>query len=448
MAVGTKSPQNPASSVSGPPSPGDNPVVGIEVDYARSDHSHGLPVLTGGSGAPSPTVTGPAAFGSSPVVGVSGNYSRGDHSHGNPSESFIPAASASVAGPPNYGDAKVVGVATTYSRGDHSHGLPNGSGSPATTVTGPDAYGAPAVVGVSGLFARGDHDHGLPAAFDPTTINSRLTTLEAEVATLMGGGGGSGVVAQFPGSYGNSMGGFLTALTDMSIDTLEIAAGTYSGWHDMALNTNRASRPLLVRPHAGAAVIWDGNASSGDGLLYPGWSSLCAYYTFDPAGTGGSFTIQNFSIGQTGIISTAYCDHFTMNGFIGINNVAPSTNGWTAYHVYMSSDSTHRGSNLTFNNWVVTSGDGIINMFQCEHSPQSDGITLLNNTFHAAGARFGFVSRLGATGVLMDGWHIDHAISPLDNTTCTGIVRNNVTTASTNAPAFGTYTDGGGNLWA
>ena len=450
--VGKRSPQTPASSVTGPPNYTDAPVVGIETDYARSDHSHGLPAATGGSGTPATTVTGPDAFGASPIVGVQNTFARADHDHGLPASPSIPSASTTVIGPPSYGDAKVVGVATTYSRGDHSHGLPTSSGNPATTVTGPDAYGASAVVGSSQFFARADHDHGLPAAFDATSILTRLTTLEAQVAALGSPPAvGLGVIGTFPGAYGSSMANFITALSDMSIDTLQITGGTYSNWHDLAVGMDRTARPLLVQP-VGGNVIWDGNGGSGDGLLYPGWGGTpCRWIKFDSAGTGFNFQINNFNLTQTGLISTDWCENCQFNGFHCTGTIAPTTNGMTAWHVYISSDGTHQGKNLTFNNWYADSSTGAAghqsNGFQTYHAPGPTGTNQINNWTTYAGD-WGAVVREG-DGLNFSGWNIHNAGIPFDCGGGAGTVKNMTSTGSGSGPIInGGMVDGGGNSWA
>lgn len=452
--VGTKSPLNPASSVTGPPNYTDAPVVGIEPDYARSDHSHGLPAATGGSGTPATTVTGPDAFGASPIVGVQNTFARADHDHGLPASPSIPSASTTVIGPPSYGDAKVVGVATTYSRGDHSHGLPTSSGNPATTVTGPDAYGASAVVGSSQFFARADHDHGLPAAFDATSILTRLTTLEASVAALNGPpGGGLGTVGTFPGTnYANSMAGFVIALGDMSIDTLKITAGTYTNWHDIAIDIDRTSRPLLVMPAGGGDVIWNLNDGSGDGLFYSGWNSLCAYIKFSAAlcTDSSKFQITNFNLTQTGLISTDHADHIEFSDFHCTGTTAPSTNGLTAWHVYCSSDGTHIGTNMIFNRWYADSSSGTVghrsNGLQFYHTPGPVGVTAIGWT--AISGYWGMVGRTGS-GLDIEGWNIQNTTVPFDAGGSGGIVKNMTSTGSGGGPVInGGMSDGGGNSWA
>src|SRR4030095_3707652 len=101
---------------------------------------------------------------------------------------------------------------------------------------------------------------------------------------------------------------------DMSVDVIELQAGTYRDWH-VYIDIDR-TRPVLVRPAAGAALGWDATGSSNpDGLFYFGYHSFSSDIRIDPAGTGGSFTIQNYQLGQQGLVNTFWVDRITFNGF-------------------------------------------------------------------------------------------------------------------------------------
>ena len=99
---------------------------------------------------------------------------------------------------------------------------------------------------------------------------------------------------------------FVSLMNDMSVDVIEMTAGTYRGWHLGAstggLVVNRAARPLLVRPAPGAAVVWDDTGgTSGDSFLH--WllnvaSEVTNYITFDPAGTGGASRFRTMRSGS------------------------------------------------------------------------------------------------------------------------------------------------------
>jgi hypothetical protein len=241
----------------------------------------------------------------------------------------------------------------------------------------------------------------------------------------------------------------------MTIDIIEIGTPntttTYSNWENgVWWSTDRSARPLLVRPAPGATVIWNGNGSSGTGLFYPGWSGKAAFYTFDPAGTGGSFHINNFILAETGLVSTAYVQNVTFNGFQTSGTTAPSEDGCTAWAMYVSSDSVHRGKNITANNWIVdntTSTSGhYVNGFQTEHDPQADGVTV--NNWSVKGGYWGLVGRLSTTGLNVSGWTITGTSGPsFDSEGPSGVVKNMHTTNSGAPIIQSPMVDGGGNVW-
>lgn len=285
----------------------------------------------------------------------------------------------------------------------------------------------------------------LRATAAEAALSARITALEKALPKIVPFG--PGTPAQF-----------LALMADMTIDVIEMVAGTYSGWHLFATGVDRTARPLLVRPAPGAAVIWDGadgvvpGGSVSSGLFYFGWTDKAAYITFDPAETGGSFRIQNYRIADTGLVATAWVEHFTMNAFTVRGCTAPATNGWTAHCVYVSSDGVHRGANVTFNDWDVATGDGLFNPdLEVSHTPGCAGVTAYRwkcDGTAATHSRMGFACGFDSTGILVDGFTFTNLLTPCNaSDTCTGTVRN-CTASGCGAPSFGPpLTDGGGNSW-
>ena len=281
-------------------------------------------------------------------------------------------------------------------------------------------------------------------------FTAAVKALQAQVAALQTPPGtGVGTIGTFPGTYGSSMANFVTALSDMSIDTLQVTGGTYSNWHDLALNMDRTARPLLVQP-VGANVIWDGNGGSGDGIFYLGWGgTACRWVKFDSAGTGYDFQINNFVLGQEGLIDTDWAENCQFNGFDCTGTTA-TYNDMTAWHVYCSSDGTYQGLNLTFNNWSAdsssTSGGYQSNGLQFYHAPGPSNVTA--NNWTTTDGHWGVVGRVG-TGLNFSGWTITGANTPFDCGGASGTVKNMTSTGSTNSPIIdGGMVDGGGNSWA
>jgi hypothetical protein len=119
---------------------------------------------------------------------------------------------------------------------------------------------------------------------------------------------------------GGSASAFVTLCKDLTIDVIEMAGGTYPGWAAFLDVDRTSAHPLLIRPKAGAAVVWDGTGTTNTPPFRIGWSTKASYITFDPAGTGGSFTAQNYKLGKAGLIMGRYFDHLTFNGLI-VRNV-------------------------------------------------------------------------------------------------------------------------------
>ncbi|HEY5473083.1 MAG TPA: hypothetical protein VIK32_07825, partial [Candidatus Limnocylindrales bacterium] len=277
----------------------------------------------------------------------------------------------------------------------------------------------------------------------PTPTPTRAPTLSGKKVVQFGP---SGTQAQF-----------VSLMKDMTVDVIELEAGTYKGWHiggsgQPRFHVTRAARPLLVRPAPGAAVVWDDTGgTSGDAWFYVGsWnvaSHVTDYITFDPAGTGGSFTIQNYALGQQGLVSTGWVDHVAFNGFHtrGITGVAP---GWLSWQVYVSSDGVNRGSNVTFNDWdVAASADRYVGGLQTFHNPQARNVTALR--WKIDGAKSAITLEGDVTGLDVEGWTItncEYAVT--SDGTAAGILRNNEATGSTSPPIIREpLIDAGGNTW-
>ena len=240
-------------------------------------------------------------------------------------------------------------------------------------------------------------------------------------------------------------------MADMTVDVIEIAAGTYPKWSVIINVARPTSRPLLVRPAAGGAVIFDGTGMGGTPPFYVGWNSLASYITVDAAGTGGSFTIANYSIAAIGLVDAKYTDHVTFNGLIVRNcSGAPRT----SHCLYVESDGTHRSKSFTANGWdVVGPSNRYLNGVQTFHSPSVDGLTLHGWTVSNL-HRAGYIDA-DATGIDIDGWTIANCDATFDAAeTAAGVIKNCHATNS-GSTVFGSgyltdraLVDGGGNTWS
>jgi hypothetical protein len=239
----------------------------------------------------------------------------------------------------------------------------------------------------------------------------------------------------------------------MTVDVIEMAGGTYSGWH-VQINVDRSSRPLTIRPQPNAAVVWDDTGGvTLSGLFYFGAASRTGHITIDAAGTGGSFRIQNYTITDTGLVWTGYVDNFAMNG-VTVRNCANPASLYNGHCVYVSSDGVHRGYAITFNDWNAVSGDGRINNFQVSHTPGANLVTA--RRWVTDGGYFGATIGFDATTVLIDGWTMAHHTTPVSVGTVweldppqtpTGSVTNCHATNCGQPLITAPFIDGGGNVW-
>jgi hypothetical protein len=115
---------------------------GTAVTPARSDHTHGTPILTNLS--PSASAVGDTAS-----VGVAGAPAHADHVHAREAAG-TPGASAVA-------DTAAAGSATTVARSDHRHSRESFG-----SVTAQTSYGASSGNGAAATPARSDHTHGTP----------------------------------------------------------------------------------------------------------------------------------------------------------------------------------------------------------------------------------------------------------------------------------------------
>lgn len=156
QAVSSGSSVSPATTVVAETSYDQASAVGTGTLYARNDHSHGTPSLSGVAGG-ALTVGGTGAAGTGTVA------ARSDHTHTVPGFGTITAQTA-------YGAASGNGSATTIARSDHTHGTPALGASAGGALT----FGGTGAAGTATTPARNDHTHTVPAL--PTNLVTTDTT--------------------------------------------------------------------------------------------------------------------------------------------------------------------------------------------------------------------------------------------------------------------------------
>jgi hypothetical protein len=189
----------------------------------------------------------------------------------------------------------------------------------------------------------------------------------------------------------------LALLGDESIDVIELN-GTYHLPY-MVINIDR-TRPVLVRPSAGATVVLSGANIGSD-----------PQFELGDGGTAGGITMQGlifdgFVLGQQGIVQARDVHDITLNDMLVRNSRA---NGTTAqpYHswaVYLSSNATARPTNFTANRWTIDGsarGISALQVYGGSHITAT-GWSVTNAYF----AVYASSSRGPLTDFVLDGWTI------------------------------------------
>jgi hypothetical protein len=161
--TGAIQPANAATTIVTETGYGQSSAVGVDTTYAREDHTHGSPSLTGA--APSAT----EGIGQAAALGVATTPARADHVH--------PLAAAGSPHASAVGDAQATGSATTFATSDHVHAR-EAFAAPASATS----YGLPAVTGTAATLAHSDHTHGTPAL----TTSPPATTMAIGTAAALG----------------------------------------------------------------------------------------------------------------------------------------------------------------------------------------------------------------------------------------------------------------------
>lgn len=244
---------------------------------------------------------------------------------------------------------------------------------------------------------------------------------------------------------------FLALVADVTVGVIEMAAGTYAAWSCIINVTRPADKPLLIRPAAGAAVVFDGGGG-GAPAFYVGWNSLASNITFDTAGTGGTFTLNNYTLGLAGLVMFKYATDVAVNGF-RVRNCTGNVSQQTSHCLYMDSNGSQRSERITADNWdVVGPVNRWLSGLHIYHTPNVAGFTASGWTVSSL-HRAAYVWS-DATGIDIDGWTIDDCNATIDaQETAAGTVKNcTATDSGVTVPGSGYWTDaslvdGGGNSW-
>jgi hypothetical protein len=244
-------------------------------------------------------------------------------------------------------------------------------------------------------------------------------------------------------------GDFLTLLGDESIDVIEMAGGTYR-LSCIIINIDR-TRPVVVRPVAGAVVVMSGTRVGTDPQFWLGLN-----------GTAGNITMQGlifdgFILGQQGIVQACDAHDITLNDMVVRNSranpkYAEPNHAWA---IYLAATATVSPTNFTANRWTV---DGSARRMSGLLVYGGRHITAIgwsvSNAYYAV---YASAKETHLTDFVLDGWTISDTGAPAWREPdvsvaieyASGRFSNMWATSSGVLLNFGTprMTDGGGNTW-
>jgi len=235
---------------------------------------------------------------------------------------------------------------------------------------------------------------------------------------------------------------FVSAVRDNTTDIIELAGGTYRPGL-IRLNVDR-TRPVIIRPAAGATVVFSGTGSQS--AFWLGFGGVAGGITIE------GLVFDGFTIGTTGLFDLGNAHDITINNITVRNVTGPVAYSWA---LYLESDAGIGPRNVVATNWTVDGSSRTLGAFTIEHPPGPQSVTVTG--WHVQNASYAIYSANSATGVDIADWTIDSSglldtsMSPnplsvvLANTT--GTIRNVHATNSGGPEILPPMVDAGGNTW-
>jgi hypothetical protein len=236
---------------------------------------------------------------------------------------------------------------------------------------------------------------------------------------------------------------FLALMKDMTIDVIEMRAGTYHLGGQMVININRSSRPLTIRPAAGATVIFEGDQPGAAwGQFYFGdLGGQAAYITME------GFIFDGYTLAGTAVVWVGNAHHITLNNMTVRNTTAAAGHQIYIWALYISYDNGVAPQNITADNWTVL-GNGTFSAYQV-------GQPVLSQHIHASGwtvahCAFAIYAYNLVSDLVIDNWTISDTtwsgVSVHFGVQTTGTF-SNIHGTSSGGLVRGAMTDGSGNSW-
>lgn len=286
-----------------------------------------------------------------------------------------------------------------------------------------------------------------PSPTPPPTPNPTPTSTPTPRPTLTPTPTPGLVVRSFNGTQAQ----FTALLSDMSIDVIELAAGTRA-WDKVQVNVDRTARPLTVRPATGATVTFVGPGKTTEGVFFFGSSSTAKWITFD------GFAFDGISLSQCGVFEVRSTSHVTLRNMTFRNlrrDPAYSDKPYKSWAAYISG--AHRHDALVLDRWTMlapavsrdVSGIQIASGTVPSGSVSLTNIALTNYVY-------ALYAEVPISALTLDGWtlantgnHSTPASIRFTAAAISGSYRNIHATGSDPLlnQSTGTMVNGGGNSW-
>jgi hypothetical protein len=210
-------------------------------------------------------------------------------------------------------------------------------------------------------------------------------------------------VVSFTPSQASSV--FLALLSDESVDVIEMAAGTYHLSYTI-INIDR-TRPIVVRPVAGATVILSGANIGGNPQFWFGLNSMAGNITMQ------GFIFDGYVLNQQGIVQAAECHDITLNDMVVRNSRCNGTDAlpYHSWAIYIDATPTVFPTNFTANHWTI---DGSAHQMSGLQVYGGSHITAIGwSVSHAYYAVYANGNARGPlTDFILDGWTISDTGAP------------------------------------
>lgn len=206
----------------------------------------------------------------------------------------------------------------------------------------------------------------------------------------------TGVVRPFPLS--GTPAEFMAALVDPSIDILELAGGTRH-WPLQIINVERPTRPLTVRPAAGAVCTFVGDL--GGPAFHFGRGGKASDIAFEFAGV----IFDGYSIGDTGIVWMGSVQRMRFNGPTVQNVTCIGTGPTNTWALYLSIDGGLSPQDVIADNWTVKGTARGHSALQVGHPP-SVMANIKVRGWSVSSVDIALYAYSVVNGLTVDGWTI------------------------------------------